>query len=100
MFVQLIHTILSLYKTELDNSFEKYHNHCCRVFNYAVLLSKANEEEQNQLAIATAFHDIGIWTANTFDYLEPSIQLAQKYLNENKLAQWNVPVAEIIGNHH
>ena len=100
MPIQLIYTILSNYKNELGDSFNHYQNHCCRVFNYAVLLSKANEEEQNQLAIATAFHDIGIWTANTFDYLEPSIQLAQKYLAENNLAQWNAPVAEIIGNHH
>ena len=65
-----------------------------------MLLSKAIEEEQKQLSVAAAFHDIGIWTANTFDYLEPSIQLAQKYLAENNLAQWSAPVVEIICNHH
>ena len=32
------------------------------------------------MAIAAAFHDIGIWTAGTFDYLEPSVRVAAAYL--------------------
>lgn len=70
------------------------------MFSYALNLSQANEEEQQQLATAAAFHDIGIWTAHTFDYLSPSIQMAEAYLNQNRLNSWISPVSEIIANHH
>lgn len=100
MNTELITNILSSYKSELGANFEKYHNHCCRVFIFASILSNASEEEKKQLAIASAFHDMGIWTANTFDYLEPSIKLAEKYLNQHQLDNWFENVKEIINNHH
>ena len=88
MNTELITGILSLYKKELGSNFEKYHNHSCRVFVYASILSNTTEDKKNQLAIASAFHDIGIWVANTFDYLEPSTKLAEKYLTQHKLDHW------------
>jgi hypothetical protein len=100
MKTELITNILSTYKNELGANFEKYHNHCCRVFVFASILSNASEDEEKQLAIASAFHDIGIWTANTLDYLEPSIKLAEKYLIHHKLEYWTDSVKEIIDNHH
>ena len=100
MSVALIHSILSVYKNELGDSYASYGNHASRVYNYAVLLCYANEQEQKQLAIATAFHDLGIWTANTFDYLEPSVVLAKEYLLQNGLVEWNHCVEEIITQHH
>lgn len=100
MSVALIHSILSVYKVELGDSYARFSNHACRVFHYAVLLSHANEAEQKQLAIASAFHDIGIWTANTFDYLEPSVRLAKEYLQQNGLSECNKSVEEIITQHH
>ncbi len=100
MSVTLIHSILSVYKVELGESYARYSNHACRIYNFAVLLSDANQEEQKQLAIASAFHDIGIWTANTLDYLEPSVRLAKEYLQRNGLSEWNKSVEEIITQHH
>ena len=32
------------------------------------------------MTIAAAFHDLGIWTAGTFDYIEPSIAIARAHL--------------------
>ncbi len=100
MHSPLIRDLLSAHKDDLGADFEKYHNHVCRVYSYAVMLRQANEEEQNQLAIAAAFHDIGIWTANTFDYLAPSIRLAETYLMQNNKSNWKATVREIIVNHH
>ena len=100
MSYTLIHSILSLHKDELGDSFECYYNHTCRVFNHAMLLSNANAGEQKQLAIASAFHDIGIWTATTFDYLNPSSKLATEYLTQNGLTEWKELVLEIINQHH
>lgn len=100
MDTKIITTILSSYKKELGPNFEKYHNHCCRVLVFASLLNNATEDEQKQLAIAAAFHDIGIWTANTLDYLQPSVELAEKYLKQHQLDHWIESVNEIINNHH
>lgn len=100
MSLATIHSILISHQSKLGNGFDMYHNHCCRVYTYAVLLSNANEEEQQQLAIASAFHDIGIWTHGTFDYLGPSVSLAMQYLADNNLQHWNTSVYEIIMNHH
>ena len=100
MNTEIIANVLSTYKNELGTNFEKYHNHCCRVFVFASILSNASEDEENKLAIASAFHDMGIWTANTLDYLEPSIKLAEKYLTYHKLEDWTDSIKEIIDNHH
>lgn len=100
MSTQLIHTLLIPYREPLGPDFEKYYNHACRVYQYAALLSKAEGEAQKQLAIAAAFHDLGIWTAQTFDYLSPSVHLAQSYLMQNGLADWAPGVEEIIVQHH
>lgn len=100
MNTELIDTILSDYKMELGSDFERYRNHVCRVFFFATLLSNANEDEQKQIAISAAFHDLGMWSANTFNYLDPSIKLAEEYLIKNKHENWTTRIKEIISNHH
>ncbi len=62
--------------------YDKYKNHVYRVFLNCLLIdSEKNNEEK--YAIASVFHDVGIWTNHTFDYLDPSIEQA-KILNRNK----------------
>ena len=77
-----IEDILSNYKTELGEHFQKYRNHVYRVYNYAAILSRCDDEQKIKLAISAAFHDIGLWTDNTLDYLSPSIILALGYLQK------------------
>ncbi|WP_205945820.1 hypothetical protein [Pedobacter hiemivivus] len=38
--------------------------------------------------IAAVYHDIGIWTDRTIDYLDPSIVQANNYLREIGKAEW------------
>jgi hypothetical protein len=40
------------------------------------------------LVIAACFHDLGIWTDHTFDYLSPSAGLARDYLQRYGLSAW------------
>jgi len=40
--------------------------------HFCFYLGKPTEEEQKKLIIAAAFHDIGIWSAGTVDYLPPT----------------------------
>jgi hypothetical protein len=61
---------------------------------------KLSLEETRKLAISAAFHDIGLWTKNTVDYLPPSIDEAMNFLQDYGLTNWNVEISEIIDFHH
>lgn len=100
MAVELIQNILATYRQQLGAQYTGYLNHCTRTYNYTTLLTDTNETDRKLLAIAIAFHDIGIWTAHTFDYLPPSVALAHQYLNANNLTEHKNLVEQIIVNHH
>jgi hypothetical protein len=53
-----------------------------------------------RIGIAAAFHDLGIWTDHTFDYLEPSVALAQRYLVEHGRLDWEPEIVAAIRQHH
>jgi hypothetical protein len=95
----LIDSILATYKEAMGADMEKYRNHVYRMFNFALYFNKGEEVEL--LAIAAAFHDIGIWTDKTFDYIKPSIALAVEYVNANpQLYISGEKLAQIIDYHH
>ena len=50
--------------------------------------------------MASSFHDLGIWTARTFDYLDPSIALAGAYLAQSGHSGWTAEVTAMIREHH
>lgn len=77
-----IDEILDLHRLSLGKGLEMYKNHVYRVFNLTLPVLKDKTEVQ-KLAVACAFHDLGIWTHNTFDYLQPSVGLANDYLQNS-----------------
>jgi hypothetical protein len=103
MLVESIPTldgILHLYAVELGDDFAGYRNHAYRVVNLCASLCRAREEQLEKIAIAAAFHDLGIWTARTFDYLEPSAGLASAHLARGPRAAWAPEVSQMIFEHH
>lgn len=80
--------------------FTPYWNHAHRVANLCAALSPAGAETLEKIAIIAAFHDLGIWTDGTFDYLPPSVRLASAYLAGSDQMQWETEVCETILNHH
>lgn len=93
--------ILGRYQTELGKYSARYRNHVLRVYHLALgFCPGATPADRDKLAIAAAFHDIGIWTHRTFDYLKPSEQLALTYLYEINRPEYADEVALIINNHH
>ena len=95
-----IDSILNNYRTELGGNYDLYRNHVYRVYNFALTQMHPNEELE-KLSIAAAFHDLGIWTNNTLDYLEPSVQLAREYCRKKKLSFSDTKEVEtMINNHH
>jgi len=98
--IPLLEEILGEWKTIIDKDFEAYKNHVYRMLHYCFYLHKTTEEERHKLIIAACFHDLGLWSDNTVDYLPPSIILARKYLQQNKLEHWSTEIELIIDMHH
>jgi hypothetical protein len=92
--------VLSRYSAVLAGDFEAYRNHAYRVANLCASQSSGAPEAIEKIAIAAAFHDLGIWTARTFDYLEPSASLARQYLVDAGRAGWAPEVTAAILEHH
>ncbi|HSW11323.1 MAG TPA: hypothetical protein VLI06_00700 [Solimonas sp.] len=64
--------LLQAHAAALGADATAYRNHCLRVLNYYCWLRTPDEDELRHAAVALAFHDLGIWTDGTFDYLAPS----------------------------
>lgn len=98
--IPLLDEILEPWESTIGDDFEGYKNHVTRMLNFCFYLVIPSEEERKKLIIAAAFHDIGIWSGNTVDYLPPSLVQARNYLNENGLEAWTEEIELIISEHH
>lgn len=57
-------------------------------------------QHQEKYAVAAAFHDLGIWTNKTFDYLDPSAELAKIWLTREGKQEWVPEILQMIDMHH
>jgi len=92
--------VLNAHAAALGGDFVAYRNHTYRVVNFCAALSSSDPEAVEKAAIAAAFHDLGIWTAGTFDYLPPSIGLASTHLARSGRSEWAPEIAAMILEHH
>lgn len=99
-----IHTfleeLLEPWQDVIGTDFEGYRNHCHRMVTFCLALRRCTREEERKVAIASCFHDIGLWTARTLDYLPPSVPPALDYLRTHGLEHWSEEVALLITEHH
>jgi len=96
----LVDNILGAFSGPLGMDMSAYRNHVYRVLNYLLLLLPKHGVNADLMLIAAAFHDLGIWTDETFDYLEPSKRLARNYLVAKGFAHFGPEVEAIIDHHH
>lgn len=96
----LIDGLLEPWAGEIGPDYLGYRNHVCRVAHFCHALRDLTVDERAKVLIAAAFHDLGIWTDDTFDYLDPSIALANAYLAENGLDAWQPEIEAMIDLHH
>ena len=92
-----VDAILGRWKNELGADAEAYRNHVLRVIDFCTAL---HDGDRDQIVLAACFHDLGIWTDGTFDYLQPSVARARDYLREQGLEAWSDQIAAMIGMHH
>lgn len=92
--------IIQSFASNLGLDLPAYQNHVYRVLNYFAEITASQGALPESVLIAAAFHDLGIWTAKTFDYLQPSIRLATAYLGGHGLMHMQEEVEAIIQEHH
>lgn len=98
--IPILEEVLEAHAAELGGDFAAYRNHAYRVANLCVALSPDGAAQLEKIATAAAFHDLGIWTERTFDYLRPSVTLACAHLARAGREEWASEVAEMILQHH
>jgi hypothetical protein len=96
--IPTIDDVLSDCATALREDLLAYRNHVYRVANLCVAF--AGRSELEKIAIAAVFHDLGIWTDGTFDYIAPSIALAHDYLVARGREDWTAEIEKMIADHH
>lgn len=96
----LVDGILASHADALGPDLPAYRNHVTRVLHFLFALAPDLRSSEQPILIAGAFHDLGIWTANTFDYLDPSSRLAEEYLRAQDLGRLRPEVDVIIQQHH
>ena len=98
--IPILDELLHAHVGVLGRDFVGYRNHTYRVVNLCVAQSSRDRESLEKMAIAAAFHDMGIWTDGTFDYLPPSVRLATAYLAAAGRTEWTAEISEMILEHH
>lgn len=92
--------LIRSYATDLGDGLPGYRNHVFRILNFFLALRDPEQDVPEAVLVAAAFHDLGIWTARTFDYLEPSVRLAQTHLADIGREELGAEVAALIIEHH
>jgi hypothetical protein len=92
--------ILDHHASELGHDLIAYRNHVYRVANLCLAIAGEGRCELQKIAVASVFHDLGIWTNKTFDYIAPSVAIAREYLTGQGMADWIPEIEAVIVDHH
>ena len=96
--IPTIDDVLNDHAMALRDDVVGYRNHVYRIVNLCVAMAGGAELEK--IAVAAVFHDLGIWTNGTFDYIAPSIALAHDYLVARRGQDWTGEIEAMIADHH
>jgi len=96
--IPTIDDVVNDHATALGDDLVAYRNHVYRIVNLCVAIVGPGELEK--IAVAAVFHDLGIWTDGTFDYIAPSIELARHYLVARAREDWTAEIEGMIADHH
>jgi hypothetical protein len=98
--ISVLDGLLEAHTAELGGDFTAYRNHAYRIVNLCLAFSPDGVAQLDRIATAAAFHDMGIWTDHTFDYLQPSVRLACAHLARSGQEEWTVEITAMILEHH
>src|SRR5262245_39006185 len=96
--IPTVDDVLSGHAAALRDDFVGYRNHVYRIVNLCSAI--VGPAELEKIAVAAVFHDLGIWTNVTFDYIPPSVALARAYLAARGREDWIAEIEGMISDHH
>lgn len=85
---------------EEEGVFGGYRNHVYHILNFARQWIDPVSGCDDKIAIAAVFHDIAAWPKGNVDYLRPSADQADQYLEEIGRAAWKPEMRLMIEMHH
>lgn len=97
---ELIDEILAAWQARIGEDFRGYRGHVYRMFNFCRVLHPCTDDDATKLAIAACFHDIGLWSAHTVDYIPPSLVEVRKYLTDTGRDDWVEEIGLMVEMHH
>jgi hypothetical protein len=95
-----VEEVLDDHASELGHDLIAYRNHVYRVANLCLAIVGDSRVEIEKVAVAAVFHDLGIWTNHTFDYIAPSVAIARKHLAARGMEDWIPEIKAMIVDHH
>ncbi|MBN8885777.1 MAG: hypothetical protein J0I77_08665 [Rudaea sp.] len=98
--IDLLEDIFGAWRERIGADYEGYRNHVYRMVHCCGALHDCSAEDRDKIAIAGAFHDIGIWSDHTVDYLPPSVAQARAYLAGGPREAWSAEIERMIDLHH
>ncbi len=93
----IVDAVLDRHRDALGGDLPTYRNHVYRCITYQQLLLGFSIPDV--AALAWAVHDLGIWTAGTFDYLAPSADLGAAYAAEFGITDVD-QLRALVSEHH
>jgi len=107
---EVIERLFLPWRLSLGAAYDPYKGHVYRIMNYTCAYLESSQSElkeygprkeiEERIAIAAAFHDVGVWLDQTFDYLEPSKNRADEWLEERGKSAWQPEIDLMIDMHH
>ena len=98
--IPLLEELLGQWQSTVGADFDAYRNHIYRVAHFTFALHPCTDEDKEKIAVAGCFHDLGVWTDATLDYLPPSSRMAREYLEKSGRSAWTEEVTLMIDMHH
>jgi hypothetical protein len=96
----IIEEVLDAHVSEVGRDLVAYRNHVYRVVNLCLAIVGDRRVDSEKIAVAAVFHDLGIWTNHTFDYIPPSVAIAHTYLATRGMSNWIPEIEAMIEDHH
>lgn len=97
--IPALEALLAPWRDTIGADFIAYRNHLYRVLHFYRGL-RGGEELPGPVLAAAVFHDLGIWTDHTVDYLEPSARLAQTWMEREGRQDWAGQLLPMVREHH
>src|SRR5262245_54532203 len=92
--------VLDDHASVLGHDLIAYRNQGYRVVNLCLAIMGDSRGELEKIAVAAVFHDLGIWTNDTLDYIAPSVAFAREHLTARAKVDWIPEIDATIMDHH